>query len=82
MSGSALPLVGNCSLYLIVFANPFQIHTKYKYMYFGDFQFKYKYTKFIYSSTNIFKPISSLDICSSTTTRLNDLIQCVAISET
>ena len=48
MLGNALPFVGNFYMYLIVFANIFQIilyrsNIKYKYMPFGDFQFKHKY---------------------------------------
>ena len=30
MSGNALPFVGNVYMYLIVFGNTFQIHTKYE----------------------------------------------------
>ena len=43
MSGNALPFVGNFYMYFIVSANIFQIQTKYNYMPFWDFQFKYKY---------------------------------------
>ena len=43
MSGNALPFVGNFYVYLIVFANTFQIQIKY-----APFcDFKYKYTKFL-----------------------------------
>ena len=49
MSGNALPFVCNFYVYLIVFANTFQIQIKYKYAPFCDFQ--YKYTKCWFTNT-------------------------------
>ena len=46
----ALPFVGNCYVYLIVFANTFQYRPNFKYMPFCNFQFNYKYIKFLFSN--------------------------------
>ena len=54
MSGNAWPFIGNFYTYFIVFANTFQIQTKYsikyKYMPFCDFQIQIQ--KILYSNTN------------------------------
>ena len=50
MSGNAFSFVGNFYMYLIVFANIFQIQAKYKYMPFCVFQFKY--TNFLYTNAD------------------------------